>query len=279
MPEITPLSTTMHYEERGEGHPLIVIPGFGLDHHETMGLFEPLFAMHDGWWRIYPEMPGTGQTPAHPDFASADRWLDLLDAFVEGLLPFECFAVAGESFGAYLARGLLMRKAERVRGIAMLVPVMIPSRSSRTVEEFHVFETDPSFLDTLSTEVRNQLVNALVIQTARTCTRFIDDILPGVATSDWQFLNDLQRTAYAFSVDVDRAIPPCTVPSLFIAGKQDNVVGYKDIFPVLDKFPRATIVVVDKAGHSVSIEQESLVQSLLLDWLDRVVQEFPSCTP
>jgi pimeloyl-ACP methyl ester carboxylesterase len=263
----------MHYEEQGQGHPLIVLPGFGLEHHETMGLFEPLFSRRDGWWRLYPEMPGTGQTPANQDFASADQWLELLDAFVEALLPGENFAVAGESYGAYLARGLLMRKVTHVHGIAMLVPVIIPLRSLRTVEEFHVFETDPEYLATLSTDDKNQLKDSLVLQMPRICMRFINEIMPGVTTSDWPFLNDLQRTAYAFSVDVDQVLSPCNVPALFIAGRQDNIVGYKDIFPILNTFPRATLVVVDRAGHSVSIEQESIVQALLNNWLDRVEQD------
>ncbi|HME56057.1 MAG TPA: alpha/beta hydrolase [Candidatus Lokiarchaeia archaeon] len=279
MPEITLSSLTMHYEEQGQGHPLIVLPGFGLEHHETMGLFEPLFSQRDGWRRLYPEMPGTGQTPANHDFTSADQWLELIDAFVEALIPGEDFTVAGESYGAYLARGLLTRKAARVLGIAMIVPVIIPLRSLRTVEEFHVFETDLEFLDTLSPDDKIQLNDALVLQTPKTCTRFINEIMPGVTTSDWPFLNDLQRTAYAFSVDIDQVMSPCTVPTLFIAGRQDNVVGYKDIFPVLDKFPRATLVVIDRAGHSVSIEQESLVQALLHDWLDRVEQDLASNAP
>lgn len=279
MPEITLFSVTMHYEEQGEGYPLVVIPGFGLEHHETMGLIEPLFSQRDGWRRIYPEMPGTGKTSASPDFASADRWLDLLDAFVEALLPGQKFAVAGESYGAYLARGLLMRKEVRVRGIAMLVPVIIPERSLRTIEEFYVLESNHEYLDTLSNDEKNQIKDALVFQTPKTCIRFLDEIMPGVNTSDWPFLNDLQRTAYSFSADVDQALPPCNAPVVFIAGRQDNVVGYKDILPVLDKFPRATLAVLDKAGHSASIEQESLVQTLLQEWLDRVEVEMISDSP
>jgi hypothetical protein len=35
-------------------------------------------------------------------------------------------------------------------------------------------------------------------------------------------------------------------------------------------FPRATLAVLDAAGHNLQIEQERLFQTLLGDWLDRV---------
>jgi pimeloyl-ACP methyl ester carboxylesterase len=52
-------------------------------------------------------MPGMGQTPG-PDWVnSSDDMLEVVDAFVAELLGNRSFAIAGLSYGAYIARGLL----------------------------------------------------------------------------------------------------------------------------------------------------------------------------
>ncbi len=55
-------------------------------------------------------------------------------------------------------------------------------------------------------------------------------------------------------------------------GKQDSMVGYKDAFDIIEKFPRASFTILDKAGHNLQIEQANLFNSLIDEWLDRVVE-------
>lgn len=59
-------------------------------------------------------------------------------------------------------------------------------------------------------------------------------------------------------------------PTLFIAGRQDNIVGYHDLYNLLEDYPRATFVILDIAGHNLQIEQEELFNSLFLNWLERI---------
>ena len=59
-------------------------------------------------------------------------------------------------------------------------------------------------------------------------------------------------------------------PSLFITGRQDNTVGYYDLYNLLEDYPRATFVILDTAGHNLQIEQEEVFNSLFLNWLERV---------
>lgn len=58
-------------------------------------------------------------------------------------------------------------------------------------------------------------------------------------------------------------------PTLFVLGKQDSCVGYKDAWSIIDNYPRATISVLDCAGHNLQIEQEKLFGTLVNDWLKR----------
>jgi hypothetical protein len=47
-------------------------------------------------------------------------------------------------------------------------------------------------------------------------------------------------------------------------------MGYQEGRAILDLFPRATLAVLDRAGHVLGVEQEALFQALINEWLDRV---------
>ena len=64
-------------------------------------------------------------------------------------------------------------------------------------------------------------------------------------------------------------------PTLIITARQDQIVGYRDAWDLLDNYPRATFAVLDRAGHFVNIEQHVLCQALMREWLDRVEEWAP----
>jgi pimeloyl-ACP methyl ester carboxylesterase len=43
-----------------------MLHGWPVDHRHMVKDFEPLFEHRDGWKRLYPDMPGMGQTVADP---------------------------------------------------------------------------------------------------------------------------------------------------------------------------------------------------------------------
>jgi pimeloyl-ACP methyl ester carboxylesterase len=92
-------------------------------------------------------------------------------------------------------------------------------------------------------------------------------------SGDPAFLDSIrqQPEKYAFSIDVDALSEPFAEPTLIICGRQDAVVGYQDAWRILPNFPRATIVVFDRAGHMLE-EKDYLISALVNEWLDRVVE-------
>ena len=55
-----------------------------------------------------------------------------------------------------------------------------------------------------------------------------------------------------------------------MVGRQDICVGYKDLWKLLEDYPRATFVVIDIAGHNLQIEQPEVFNSLVENFLKRV---------
>ena len=68
---------------------------------------------------------------------------------------------------------------------------------------------------------------------------------------------------------MDNLSEPFLGPSLIITGRQDAIAGYRDVWNILENYPRATYVVLDRAGHALE-EKEDLVRVLINEWLDRV---------
>ena len=69
---------------------------------------------------------------------------------------------------------------------------------------------------------------------------------------------------------MDTLDEPLSAPALIVTGRQDAVVGYRDAWSIIENFPRATFAVLDRAGHTLEVDQQPLFRALVNEWLDRV---------
>jgi pimeloyl-ACP methyl ester carboxylesterase len=112
-----------------------------------------------------------------------------------------------------------------------------------------------------------------VAQTATNLEFFRAAVMPGVRVADVVFLERLEARPN-LSVEIAGPLPePFPGPTLILAGRQDNVVGWADTLPLLDSFPRAMLAILDRAGHGLRADQRTLVSALVAEWLDRLEAE------
>ena len=119
----------------------------------------------------------------------------------------------------------------------------------------------------------NEFVSMAAIQTLRNWERFRDEILVALKVADAAYLERLRSQGYPFSFDVDSPREQYDKPVLMVAGRQDTSVGYRDAWSIIENYPRATLAVLDSAGHNLQIEQAQVFTALVLEWLDRVQRE------
>jgi pimeloyl-ACP methyl ester carboxylesterase len=262
---------TVHYEVFGEGKPIIVLPGWGLNARWTAHETEPYFQQRQGWKRIYIDPPGHGKSSGRDWITNQDQILEVVLACIHQLTTGQRFSLIGISLGAYLARGVLLQRTALVDGIAMLVPAIIAEDAKRTVPPHKVLVEDPAVKADLTPDEAN-LFEISVVHSRK----FLDyqrtfPSIPEQEMGDFAFLSQIRENPekYAFSFDVDHLSEPFPGPSLIITGRQDAVVGYQDAWNILEKYPRATYVVLDRAGHPLE-EKAGLVNALMNEWLDRV---------
>jgi pimeloyl-ACP methyl ester carboxylesterase len=262
---------SVYYETYGEGKPVLMLHGWSLDRQHLVDEMEPLFQGRPGWRRIYPDLPGHGRTPGADWIANADIILGVVLDFIDHVIQEERFILAGISWGAYLARGVVQQKASQVDGLMMSVPLIVAPDAQRTLPRHMTLVEDPAVLAELKTD-EEWLEEMAVVQSLELLARVRS--APGIAEpgGDLAFQERIRLIPenYAFSYDVDALAQPFPAPTLILTGRQDASVGYRDAWKIVENYPRATFAVLDMAGHLLGYEQETLFRTLVSEWLDRV---------
>ena len=262
----------IYYETYGNGMPILMIHGSGVDHNIMTGCMEPIFKGRPGWKRIYLDLPGMGRTRASDRLKNSDDMLGTVIRFCEEVIPDRNFSVAGESYGGYIARGLVHDVPEQLDGVLLICPSIIADREKRDLPQRRVFIKDVQLLAGIEPSERKMFEYFIVVQDKRRWERFQLEILPGIKTKDTIFIERLKKDGYNFSFDVDKLERPFDKPSLMLAGRQDTSVGYADLLKIIENYPRGTFTILDKAGHGLQVEQEVVFNCMVNEWLDRVVE-------
>jgi len=229
-----------YYEEYGKGKPILIIHGLTCSMELMKGCIEPIFKEVNGYKRIYIDLLGMGKSnKCSLEYASSDKILEMLLSFIKEKIDKE-FLLVGESYGGYLSRGILSKCYKNIEGL-------------------------------MDKNKRELFLEYMIIANEKMYKRFEKEVISGIGQANNDFIKKL-RENYSFSFNVDEEIKMINFskPSLFITGRQDNTVGYYDLYNLLEDYPRATFAILDTAGHNLQIEQEEVFNSLFLNWLERV---------
>ncbi len=253
----------LHYTAHGTtGRPVLSLHGAYSTHEEIAAIVEPLFASGGAHRRLYPDLPGMGDTPADGTLQSANDVVDLLDAFVSNEIGTEPFLLIGHSYGAHLARGLAARRPNQVIGLTLICPVVAPNSAEdhvvvRAAGKPHEL-IDPDHLD--------DFLGYFVVHTPKTAGRFNEAVAPSLGRFDAAAVESLMGDSELHPNPDDVAY---SAPSLVLTGRQDSLVGYRDQLTLIDTYPDATHIAIADAGHALPHEHPDLTTHLLSDWLSR----------
>jgi pimeloyl-ACP methyl ester carboxylesterase len=259
---------TVNYQMVGNGRPLLFLHGSVGDHQPWLQAIELLFEHREGWKRIYLDLPGHGHTHAPDWLTNDDQVLDVVLRFVDRVIPEQHFVVAGFSCGGYLAQGVVYQRFSHVDGLLLIAPST--HRHDEKNPERTILASDDALLSELDELLKELATGVLVVQNRKTIDRLqtLSQSFHAILEDDQDFDTHLES---GFAFDLDKLPKPYNKPTLFLLGRQDHIVGYRNAWQILENFPRATFAVLDQAGHGIAgLEQIPLSESLINDWLDRV---------
>jgi len=248
-------------EVRGDGPGLLLVHGFPLDHT----LWAHQVATLKGWRRIAPDLRGVSSGAADDAFSMA-RYADDLVHLLDDL-HVQKAVVAGLSMGGYIAFELLRRHPDRVLGL-----ILVDTRAEADTAEARASR------ETLMEVTRQQGPGATAERMlprllGRTTQRTQPHLAPQVRqmASRWSVPGMVGAlTAMRDRPDSTGLLPTIAVPTLVVAGEEDELTP-----PVLSRamtaaIPSAAMTTIAAAGHLAPLEAPSAVSRVMAEFLEAV---------
>ncbi|NOZ72370.1 MAG: alpha/beta hydrolase [Chloroflexi bacterium] len=258
MPFATVQNQRIHYSESrqdlgGRKPALVLIHGAGGNlFHWPPGLRR--LPNHD----VYAlDLPGHGrsQAPGRDDIGAYAEFLrDWAD-----VIGLERFVLAGHSMGGAIAQMFALRYPRRLVGMIL---VGTGARLRVHPDILHRIRTDPKGIGEL-------LVGWVHGQRAseaqrRQYLRYFLAVDTDVMYGDWLACDRF---------DLMEQLSQITLPTLIIAGSQDQMTPLKYAKFMAQQLPDADLTVIEGAGHMMLLEQPLLVTSAISGFLDRLRQQ------
>ncbi|MFT8549056.1 alpha/beta fold hydrolase [Liquorilactobacillus satsumensis] len=222
----------INYEVIGSGRPVVVLC---LNHTLMKTCFERIPCLQK-FQRIYLDIPGTGASSAfyqpHP---SSDYLLHLLLLALKRLVS-EPFYLCGYSYAGYLALGITTYFENNIKGLFLVCPVVIAAVNQRKlagIQQNH-FTSKKRAADVWYQHLRS-----------------LDYATKEVDLHFWQSLQCQNYKYYRLSVEPALKKIQIAVPTLFLLGKRDNIVGYEDQVRLSNSFSNIALAILNDAGHKL----------------------------
>ncbi|MGH7933281.1 MAG: alpha/beta fold hydrolase [Candidatus Binataceae bacterium] len=229
MPFFNSAGVRIHYQERGDGAPVILVHGFGLhakSHWEDTGLVDFLAARYRV---IAPDARGHGHSDK-PHTAEHYGMRNMCGDIIRLLdhLAIQRTLAVGYSMGSRVCLSLIMEHPQRFRAVVLggfgsTGAISLPGQRAKISAA--LLAHDPA---TIADEVPRRFRNSLEASA-----------------------NDLKALAACISAEEETpdltGAPPITLPVLLLTGGRDRIAG--DPRPLVGSFGNARVELLDGIGH------------------------------
>ena len=260
MPELIAGGVNFHFAlappQPGRRRPVVVfLHGAGANHTVWLAQMRDLRGRA---WTVIPDLPGHGRSDEIPGL-TVDEYASALVPFLEGILA---------SIPAADRSGLVLAGHSMGGGIALKVALAAPSLLSGLVlvGSGAKLAVSPEILDGLVAQPSE--TRALLARWSFAKDADPDLILRTVrdlaGTPVERMLADF-RACNVF--DVRSELPRIATPALVVCGSEDWMTPPKHSEYLRDNLPRATLRIIERAGHGVMVEQAAAVSAAIDEFL------------
>lgn len=255
----------LHLESRGQGPLLLLVHGWAMHG----GIFAPLVEALAGSFRVLSvDLPGHGRSRASTLPLQVERLADALADLLAAHEPAPGAApawIVGWSLGGLIALALAARHPQRVRGLVMLAasPRFVAATDWPMGMDPAVFaafgtELDRDFAGTLD---RFLMLEAQGSSPLRETLRFLRDAVHERGGPTPEALH--AGLALLRSTDLRPLLPGLAVPSLWLAGRRDRLVGPEAMQAAAALAPNSRLQVFEHAGHAPFLTEPAAVAAAI----------------
>lgn len=256
MPMLETSTGPVHYDERGAGAAVVLLPSGAHDHHdydELRALLPP-----ERFRTIALDWPAHGASPPGEGSASVTRFADVAEELVAALAP-EGAVVVGNSIGGFSAARLAIRRPELVRGLVLIDSGGFAGRPPH-VRIFCALMARPAFLRRIYPTFSARYMRARTDADRRArdtgvATTRADPGLRAVA----QLWGSFASPAHDLRADAHRI----TASTLVIWGRRDPVIAVKLGRRIATLISGARLVVLDTGHVPQTTDPEAVARELV----------------
>lgn len=245
---------TIHFEDHGEGKPIVLLHGLALDG----SLWDEVVALYSDQARfIVPDLRGHGKTNTGDADGSLEQFADDLCALVDDL-KLEKFTLAGHSMGGYVALVFAEKYPERLNGLIMVTS----NARSDTPEKQETRHADAE----LVTSAGMAAISETMAQKLTAPVNLRRQIIPIIENTDPRGFANVQH-AIAWRKNQLSQIKDLDIPLLAIAGSDDQLMKPEVAYEMAHASKSGSVVVLPGTGHLPMLEEPFTLGALMVSAL------------
>jgi pimeloyl-ACP methyl ester carboxylesterase len=253
------------YNDDGPGPVVVLLHGFPFDRSMWSHQRSSVGSIYR---LITPDLRGHGSTAAPDGIYTVDEMADDVLELLDALQLYEPAVIGGLSMGGYLALSIAARHPERVKALMLMntraaadTPEAAKIREGLAGKVEESGDTGPvvdgmlpKLFSRKTFERHPELVARMHARMARTPARTIVGTLRGLAIRP----------------DRTEDLPRIAVPTLVIAGTEDQLIPMEESERIARSMPDARLVTIPDAGHVAPMENHPVTDPAILDFLRSV---------
>ncbi|WZO96253.1 alpha/beta fold hydrolase [Isosphaeraceae bacterium EP7] len=250
------------YDDQGAGPAVVLLHGYPFDRTTWSDQVE---ALAGDYRLITPDLPGHGRSPAIPGTLTIDEMAEEVVALIESLQLPAPPVVGGLSMGGYVALAIAENNPELVRALLLLntrAGIDSPS-TARGRKELATMVEEAGSPELAVRASLPKLFAPATYQAKPELVERMGRVMRGASAEG------VAAAARGMAVRPDRTdfLGSIKVPTLVLAGEEDQLIPLEESRTMAAAIPGARFVVVPGAGHLAPLEQPERTNAALREFL------------